>query len=222
MSLKISEKNRPRFTLVVILLIFVSITAYSLNNVESKQKITVDEGYGEISVEYYNPENITDGVGGRDYFNKSVNTTTNINEESKLGLKVNLRSCLVSVHDNLNYGIQTFNINIECHGNLTDSLNPDKMVLKAESVGNYSVSSLPYFLTSHTFIDNGSVAENYHTNKETLKLNSQIFQSKGLLCIDVEQEEWGNPYTIEIQAELKGLTEDVTATVDLHIQGGIE
>ncbi len=217
----LSEKNKPRLTLLVILLVFVSIVGYSLN-AESKEKITVEEGYEEISVEYYDPENITDGVGGRDYFNKSVNTTTNIDEESKLRLKIDLRSCLVEVDDDLNYGTQTFNIDIKCYGNLTDSLNPNKLILKAENVSNYSLSSPPYFITSHTFIDNGSVAKNFHTNKEILRLNSQIFQSKGLLCIDVEQDEWGNPYTIEIQAELKGLSEDVQVTIDFKIEGGPE
>ena len=164
----LSEKNKPRLTLLVILLVFVSIVGYSLN-AESKEKITVEEGYEEISVEYYDPENITDGVGGRDYFNKSVNTTTNINEESKLRLKIDLRSCLVEVDDDLNYGTQTFNIDIECYGNLTDSLNPEKLILKAENVGKNSLTNRLWFRGTGTYIDNGSKNEEYNKYHATLK-----------------------------------------------------
>lgn len=218
----LSEKNKPRLTLLVILLVFVSIVGYSLN-AESKGKITIEEGYEEISVEYYDPEKITDGVGGRDYFNKSVNATTNINEKSKLRLKIDLRSCLVEVDDKGEYyGYQTFKMDVECIGDLTDSLDPNKLILKAENVGDNSLSNTPWFRGSETHIDNGSQGEDLFVQKETFDLNSNKFRAGGLLGVQVLRDEWGNPYTIEIQAELKGLSEDVQVTLDLNIQGTFE
>ena len=49
--MEISDKNRPRLVLLVILLVFGSIMAYSLNS-ESRPGIDVEEGHGEIDLEY--------------------------------------------------------------------------------------------------------------------------------------------------------------------------
>jgi hypothetical protein len=39
---------------------------------------------------------------------------------------------------------------------------------------------------------------------------------------DIPIENCGNPYTSHIKAVLEGMSEDVTVTIDLHIEGGFE
>ncbi len=93
---------------------------------------------------------------------------------------------------------------------------------KIESIGGFlrDVMDQFYYLISQQegFQELSGTAEAEEILQEfkTGRVNKQH------LSLTVEQEEWGNPYTIEIQAELRGLSEDVQVTIGLKIEGGFE
>jgi hypothetical protein len=89
---------------------------YSLS-VESKQKISVDEGYDEISVEYLPEPNIPE----RNYDNYSVTATTYINNESTLKLKVKPESIVVT--DIAQY----LRVSVEITGDIAKDSHPMKL-----------------------------------------------------------------------------------------------
>lgn len=216
MSLKVGEKNKPRLTLIVILLVFVSITVYSLN-VESKTEISVDEGIEEISVEYLPEQNIPE----RNYDNYSVTSTTHINNESTLKLK--LKPLAIVVTDE----VQIVMYSVTVTGDIKDNLQPGK--LKIMLFGNKTSGAKLFTIYSfdNNFLDtkNTSFIDSKvggDLDYDLFKIESNSFKAHTQITWDIPIEKCGNPYTLHNRAVLEGLSQDVTVTVDLNIEGGFE
>jgi len=223
MSLKISDKNRPRFTLVVILLIFVSITAYSLNNAESKQKITVDEGYDEIVIpeEEQPDEDLVTTIPQ----NKSI-VTTNVNNESSLEFEVEPRS--VKRGDYM-----TVRLKLSAEGYFVDELDVSTFKFRASEK---EESERPFngvnFMTSYNQIDGGERWPPHEQQPgkwmvgpedfahDGYDLDSNEFSVETMLYWEISPENIGEEFTLQLEAIVGGLSEDVTATIDIRLEGG--
>ncbi|MFP4052033.1 MAG: hypothetical protein ACLFVB_09885 [Thermoplasmata archaeon] len=213
----LSEKNKPRLTLLLILLVFISITAYSLNNAESKQKITVDEGYDEISVEYLPEPNIPE----RNYENYSVTATTYINDESTLKLKLKLES--ITVTDR----VQTVRYTVTVIGDIKDNSQPAKLKIMPFRNKTSGARPVTIYNFNNNFLDmrNASFVDSKiggDLNYDLFKIGNNDFKAHTLLLWDIPIEKCGNPYTLHNRAVLEGLSQDVTVTVDLNIEGAFE
>ncbi|MFW6072065.1 MAG: hypothetical protein ACOC6U_01040 [Thermoplasmatota archaeon] len=222
MSLKISDKNRPRLTLIVIFLIFVSITAYSLNNAESKQKITVDEGYEKIKMKHYNGEDL--GIVYGDILNTTAVTT--IDKQSSLELKVVPRSITV------NNDYHQINIEIYTEGDFSSKheIKVFKFTAAEKKKSEKPYNHLNYYLSS-TGIDNGNMwsAEDQSQGVVAVgpdkiafvgfDLISKKFSTSTELSWRIPVENIGNNYTLELKGVVKGLSEDVTVTIDIDMEG---
>jgi len=219
MSLKISDKNRPRFTLVVILLIFVSITAYSLNNAESKEKITVDEGYGEATVLV--PPAPEDGENQeKKYFENESTATTLIKEDhGHLELEVSPRYWH-GPHD----AYMCF-IEISVRGNLSSELDPEEMVIETQGIEAPELDKLHIDHQASQWDAeglelwpgakrrDGVVGEqetrigSYVEDGDNFSVDTEIIMEHP--TADLTEE----PITLEFRASLQGLSEEVTSTV---------
>ncbi len=226
MGLKISEKNKPRLTFIMILLVFVSITAYSLG-AESKTEITVDEGYDEIVIpeEEQPDENDVENVTGTNLQNKST-VTTNVNNESSLEFEVEPRSITKSLD------LMQVRIKLSAEGYFVDELDVSTFKFRAsEKEESESPFNSVEFQTRYSQIDDGErwppheqqigkamVGPEYFAH-EGYDLDSNKFSVETMLYWEIDPENIGEEFTLQLEAILGGLSEDVTATIDINMEG---
>ena len=211
----------------MILLVFVSITAYSLN-FESKPEITVDEGHEEISIHYIENNKVvsfrndTTGV----WFKNTTAKTNFGNKESHLTFEVITKDMWTGSDDTV------IRLKLYIEGNIGEEYQPEDLLFTMQELAGTNVSkNLQGF-------DEGFL------EKENLKLwplkecdygttglkKSRIgfdikendFSAEMGATWTIPRDNWNNSYTLRLKSMVQGMSEDVTATVDLNIEGGFE
>ncbi len=212
------NRKQVYVTILVIILIFSSVIIYFLNNEnENKMKISVDEGYEEISVEYLPETNVVES----NYDNYSVTATTYINNESTLKLKLKLESIVVTDR------VQTVRYSVTVTGEIEDNLEPEKLKIMPFRNKTSGAKPVTIYNFNNNFLDtmNASFVDSKiggDLNYDLFKIKNSDFKAHTLLLWDIPIEKCGNPYTLHNKAVLEGLSQDVTVTVDLNIQGAFE
>ncbi|MFP4051662.1 MAG: hypothetical protein ACLFVB_07995 [Thermoplasmata archaeon] len=207
---------------MVILLIFVSITAYSLNNAESKQKITVDEGYDEIVIP--EEEQPDEDLVTTCPQNKSV-VTTNVNNESSLEFEVEPISLKRS-------DVIDARIKLSAEGTFEEELDVSTFKFR---ISEKEESERPFngvdFRTSYSRIEGGERWPSHeqqpgsamlgpgHFAHEGYDLDSNEFSVETMLYWEIDSENIGEEFTLQLEAIVGGLSEDVPATVDICLEG---
>ncbi|MFW6176615.1 MAG: hypothetical protein ACOC40_02830 [Thermoplasmatota archaeon] len=223
MSLKISDKNRPRLTLIVIFLIFVSITAYSLNNAESKQKIEVEEGYEEISVNYIKPESGITYQNTNGYWYKNVTARTILSEDNNY---LKFKTTAISATSYSSEYELDLKLNVKC--NFESKYQVDSLLLQMYQLNGKNISANHLDFNTAGLKENGvnlwSTDKNVHgatgKNKAFLgfDINKNNFTSEVNATLVIPKHNWNNSYAIKIQSVAKGLSQDLVATIDINIE----
>ena len=200
----ISEENKVRVMVLPIIAMLV-VTMIVAGYRDEGEGIDVDEGFDEISLEYL-PENSSP----ISYPSDAAISNTSINYESLMELHVEPISMW-----SINYS-QTIRLRITVKAMLEAELEPDYIILENE----VSDSSTDFMLTK-TSINNESISE-YHPQTDTIRrlgayIHTNEFIFETLLQWDIQEEFWGEPLTLEIKATLGGLSEEVPATVHVHL-----
>ncbi len=222
------KRKEVYVTILVILLVFSSIIIYSLNNEnENKMKITVDEGYDEIVIpeEEQPDENDVENVTGTNLQNKST-VTTNVNNESSLEFEVEPRSITKSLD------LMQVRIKLSAEGYFVDELDVSTFKFR---VSEKEESESPFngvdFKTSYSQIEGG---ERWPPHEQQIgkamvgpgnfaydgyDLNSNEFSVETMLYWEIDPENIGEEFTLQLEAIVGGLSEDVPATIDIRLEG---
>lgn len=229
MSLKISEKNKPRLTLIVILLVFVSITAYSLS-AESKTEITVDEGYDEFSIKYlnYSYSNKTQGIffynSTTDTSTKNATALTHIN-----GNNSSLQFTVLGIHITYTGSEQYMSLKLQVKGYFEEEYDPKKLLFKMRELDGKNV-----YKNNHDFLRAGVRTSNLNlwpgsdcepgTRGNRIAyigfdIEDNYFSvSKNLEVVwNIPRPNWNNSYTLRLKTVVKGMSKVVTTTVDVNV-----
>lgn len=222
MSIKISEKNKPRIGLVVILIVFVSITAYSMS-VESKAEITVEEGYEELNIEYLNSKEKSIE------HNKTATATTKINGEESLNLSAEL---LKSVSSSKNSAKQKTGLKLIVEGDLDSKFSPSSVKLLSNMTKGGYIDHLDYQISFTEYEnltpwqpsenDPGSIGEEVSFVGFDIKDNHFTMETVLTWVIYQSNQYEDSTSTLTIKAEITGLEEPVLAQIDVHISKGRE
>ncbi|MGM0511051.1 MAG: hypothetical protein ACQESD_08050 [Thermoplasmatota archaeon] len=211
-------------SVVIIVLILAIASVYSYFTFFQKD-IDVDEGFDEVSVNYAGPGDVID------FYNttsgestKNATATTYIDDESNyLILSVD-----VITTDGPGGSYYSTEVGIHIESKLDDDLKPKELKLMVRNKEGEDIDENIYnfqsvFLeTEHAdgwpyeYNDLGSRGDDWAYFGFDLKDEDFTIDIRG--GWDIPHENYPNPYTLEIKAVMKGLSEDVEAVVDVNIE----
>ena len=208
----ISEENKIRMMVLPIIAMLV-VTMIVAGYRDEGERIEVDEGFGETSIEYL-PENSSP----ISYPADAAIANTSINNDSYMELHVEPISMW-----SMNYR-QNIRLNITVKGMLEEELEPETIILEIEEP-----SSHTNFQNTYTTINNESIFDldeeplRFDTSQKVgYNIDTNEFTLNTLLHWETLSDTWSEPLTLEIKATLGGLSEEVPATVHVHLDGGYE
>ncbi len=193
----------------------------SANWQNEEQGIEVNEKSEELSISHqkngtYSPAN-----------NISATAVTIVNNESELEFKVELMSITVTEEYERIY------MELSAEGRFEESLRLQNFKFMASQLGN---SQEPYngleFMNRHSQINKGKRWPSDRCKSGTYAINpnftvcegfdveSNEFSAETILLWEIRSENIGVSYTLQIEAEVGGLPESVSATIYVNIGGG--
>lgn len=220
--LKIDDKNKPRLTLLVILMVFVSIAVYSLNT-EFNEKISVDEGHENLNVVYR--ENLVEKTDLTDkyYENKTCTSVTTVNENYTLELNVEM--FMSSITGIENYQTKIF---LNAKGKFSSELKPDEIRLTAKGIEGEKIDQNNLdFITSYNEAYNASFvgwdnsekirkgAIGVHEAFINFDVKKGTFNISTMVEIVIDESNIGNEYSYRFQSVAYYQSQGVTSTVNL-------
>ena len=222
----ISEENKVRMMVVsiVAMLVVTMVVAGCLEEGEEQVEIDVDEGYDEIVI----PEEEQPNEGGPETYpqNQSI-VTTNVNNESSLEFEVEPMEIMRGE------GRMFVTIKLSAEGTFEEELDVSTFKFRAsEKEESESPFNSVEFQTRYTQIDGG---ERWPPHEQQIgkamvgpgnfaydgyDLNSNEFSVETMLYWEIDSENIGEEFTLQLEAIVGGLSEDVPATIDVHLEGG--
>ncbi len=220
--MQMSEEGKRRLMVVaVVAMLSVSMVVAWWYQREEEQEIEVDEGLGELTIEHWdNKDNVT-GYN----FAKELNATavTTVDNKSELEFEVHPISVIVDWVEEL------VSINISAKGEFEKHSGIESFRFRAGE--KYGFTNAVEIQRSYSQIDGGECWSGNEQKGwagpdgpayEGFDLNSTQFTVETRIYWIIPTENMGEPFTLEMEAVVEGLSEDVTATVLLHIEGGDE
>ena len=188
---------------------------------EEKQEIDVEENPGELTIEH---RTIEDQVGEPE---EEATGTASVNNDSHLELETNITKISPSGE------FQRIFVRLNAGGNFEKELQIDAFKFTAsETEENEPPFNGIDFESSKSRIEGGEIwptekqrtgvlaSSPEHYAYEGYDLDSNDFTVNSILMWSIPKENVGEEFSLEIQAVVHGLSEDVTATVQVHIEGG--
>ncbi len=215
---KISEENKVRVMILPIIAMLV-ITMIVAGYRDEREPIEVDENPGELTIEY---RTIEDQVGEPDV--KAIGSTV-VNNDSHLELETNVT--------NISPGgeFQRIFVRLNAEGAFEKELQIDAFKFTAsETEENEPPFNGIDFESSKSRIEGGEIwpterqrtgvltSSPEHYAYEGYDLDSNDFTANSILMWSIPTENVGEEFSLEIQAVVHGLSEDVTATVQVDIR----
>jgi len=192
---------------------------------EEEQEIDVDEGYDEIVIP--EEEQPDDDLISTTPQNQSI-VTTNVNNESSLEFEVEPRS--VKRGDYM-----TVRLKLSAEGYFEEELDVSTFKFRiSEKEESESPFNVAHFMMGYSQIDNGDRWPHHEQRTgsamvgpgnfvhEGFDLDSNEFSVETMLYWEIDPENIGEEFTLQLEAIVGGLSEDVTATIDVHLEGGGE
>ncbi|MFP4002002.1 MAG: hypothetical protein ACLFU5_08895 [Thermoplasmata archaeon] len=187
---------------------------------QQEEPIEVEEGYGEMSIEYFNK---TDNNMGREFSSKNATAVTNVNgENNTLELEVTPLTIWAAS------GRQSIRFKIEVKNDFEQNFNPKKLLLTAKGPDEESnYENTLHFSRSYSNVSGlvpwpGERCEIGKRGNETAFIGYDIkenhFSVKTRTIWDIPKGNWNNTYTLTFQSLIKGMSEDVKATIDVNIK----
>ena len=190
---------------------------------EDPIEVEVDEGYDEIVI----PEEEQPDEGGPVTYpqNQSI-VTTNVNNESSLEFEVEPRSLKRS-------DVIDARIKLSAEGTFEEELDVSTFKFRiSEKEESESPFNIVRFHPEYSQIDNGERWPYHEQQKggamvgpgnfvyEGYDLDSNEFSVETMLYWEIDSENIGEEFTLQLEAIVGGLSEDVPATIDVHLEGG--
>jgi len=207
--MRMSEEGRTRFLVVVIAAILVvTVVVAGLQREEESElpEFEVRRGKNETSIEY-----VEAGKPSVDY-NRSIMANTTIDEETVLEFEVVISATMYG--DVYHWTM----LSLSVESNLPEELNPEK--LRFEAYEDNDISKNIIFWRESSMIDNGSVREDVYLGyREIFDIHSNEFKAESEVVWKIPERNWGAPFTLNLEAAIEGLSEEVSSSIDVHIEG---
>ncbi len=207
------ENTKIIAAFLVPVLLIAGVVGYQLHQDEELQPIDVDEGFAEMTVEYQKH-------GGWEYQLTST-ATTYVNDNSSLEFDVKVVTVIKRSPGHSIY------IKYDSDGFFEDDLSPETLEFRARGLDGVNVSLNDYFFFPERGTYEGcnlwtggynGYGRGMDTGVVGLNIEQNNFSVRGAeLDWHIPPSNFGNPYTLEIQAVVGGLSEEVVATVHVHI-----
>jgi len=207
----------------IIAMLLVTMLITGCLEEEDPIEVDVDEGYDEIVI----PE---EEQPGEDLVitypqNQSI-VTTNVNNDSSLEFEVEPRS--VKRGDYMNVRLK-----LSAEGYFEEELDLSTFKFRAsEKEESESPFNGVEFQTSYSQITGGERWPHHEQRTggamvgpgnfvhEGYDLDSNEFSVETMLYWEIDSENIGEEFTLQLEAIVGGLSEDVPATIDVHLEGG--
>ena len=191
---------------------------------EDPIEVDMDEGYDEIVI----PEEEQPEEGGPETYpqNQSI-VTTNVNNESSLEFEVEPMEIMRGE------GRMFVTIKLSAEGTFEEELDVSTFKFRAsEKEESESPFNIARFHPEYSQIDNGERWPYHEQQKggamvgpgnfvyEGYDLDSNEFSVETMLYWEIDSENIGEEFTLQLEAIVGGLSEDVPATIDVHLEGG--
>ena len=206
--------------IVAMLAVTMVVAGYYQREDDDKEELEIEKGSDELTIEYFPFEGEIDG---RNY-NKNSNATTLVNQNNTLNLEVEVWDVKAgSLY-------QYVDLKVRGEGNFEEDFEPEILELRAQGRDEENAS-----YNSHTFSQDRNWLETVNcsikydedytssgnSGVEPAKLGADIesnrFFAESRFQWSIPDRNWYEPYTLELQAILHGLSEEVTASIDLSI-----
>ena len=209
--MKISEKNKTRLMVIpIVAMLAVTMVVAGWQHEEEQLEIDVDEGYDEIVI----PEEEVPAENEVENYpqNKSM-ATTYVNNESSLEFEVE------PIYVGRTKRQQSTRFNLQARGEFDEDLEIEDFqfqVVQEEGYA-YSLGNTASGLTLWEYSKRQEHPESYGFDVDSNEFTAEIDY-----VWTISREDWEEPHTLELEAIVGGLSEDVTVSIDVHIEGGNE
>jgi len=219
-----SEENRIRLkVLTIVAMLAVTMVVAGCLEEEDPIEVDVDEGYDEIVIpeEEQPDEDLVTTLPQ----NKST-VTTIVNNGSSLEFEVEPRS--VKRGDYM-----TVRLKLSAEGTFEEELDVSTFKFRAsEKEESESPFNIARFHPEYSQIDNGERWSHDEQQQgsamvgpgnfvhEGFDLDSNEFSVETMLYWEIDSENIGEEFTLQLEAIVGGLSEDVPATIDIRLEGG--
>ena len=192
--------------IVAMLAVTMVVAGWQYEEESEQPEIEVQRGENETEISYARK-----GEPSVDY-NRSVMANTTVDGETALEFEV-LNMAVMS-----GGGYHWTYIDVTAEGSLPEELDLEEFRFEASEDGNISRSI--FFERGSSMIDNGSVRDDLDMGpKEIFDLDENDFKAESSLVWSIPEGNWGEPCTLELTPVIDGLSEEVSASIEVHIEG---
>ena len=192
--------------IVAMLAVTMVVAGWQYEEESEQPEIEVQRGENETEISYARK-----GEPSVDY-NRSVMANTTVDGETALEFEVfNMAAGTAG-------GYHWTFIKLTAEGSLPEGLDPEEFRFEASEDGNISRSI--FFERESSMIDNGSVRDDLDMGpKEIFDLDENEFKAESEVLWRIPEKNLGEPCTLELTAVIDGLSEEVSASIEVHIEG---
>ena len=211
-----SEEGKVRMMVIpIVAMLAVTMVVAGWQHGEEQLEIDVDEGYDEIVI----PEEMIkipegENVTGTYPQNKSM-ATTYVNNESSLEFEVEPEAV---VSDPRRHSVH---FTLKARGEFDEDLEIEDFQFQVvQEVGDtYSLGNTAN-ISGLTLWEYSKQRE--HPESYGFDVDSNEFTAEIDYVWTISREDWGEPHTVELEAIVGGLSEDVSVGIDVHFEGSDE
>lgn len=210
----LSEEGKVRLMvipIVAMLAVTMVVAGYYQEEEESKQpEFEVQKGDNETEISY-----LQEDESSVDY-NRSIKANTSIDGQPVLEFEAVITGSAIAA----DYHWTTLNLTAEA--DIPEDLNPEKFRFRASGSGEDNLSDSEIeFLSMNSEINNGSVLDDseFLPFEECYSLDSNQFRASSSVIWRISEGSRGEPFTLNLEAIIEGLSAEVSASIEVHIEG---
>ncbi|MEF8832783.1 MAG: hypothetical protein V5A66_04605 [Candidatus Thermoplasmatota archaeon] len=224
--MSMSEETKLRLMVIpIVAMLAVTMIVAGWQQEGEQVEIDVEEGYEEIGIEYLPRldmgktfRNETTG----NYYKNATAITYLEEKNNSLHFQVIVESIVRSSDEH------EIDLKLQADGNFKEKFEPEKLLFQMQELNAKNVSRNHHDFDI-TFVKENNVdlwpQEKYiggslgtHPAYIGFDINGNRFSAEGHVTWTIPRSNWNNTYTLRLQSFVKGLAQDVPATVEVYIQ----
>ena len=214
--IKMKGKDKKLIAVLVVpVVIIAAVAGYYLYPVE--EPLRIDEGYAEIWLEYLpGPDE------GETYYDKNVTATTYVDGNDNW-----LEFEVIPLSSSSDTDYQYVRFTLVTNGHFESTYSPQELLFIVKGLDGPDVyNNHQDFLLSGLNISNLTLWPNPMQNTGSrgsveafngFDVDENEFYAEVELRWRIPRENWNKNYTLRLESTVRGMSEDVTSTIDVHI-----
>lgn len=222
----LSEEGKVRLMVIpIVAMLGVTMIVAGYYQEEEQIEIEVDEGYEEICIEYLprlNTGKTFQNETTGNYYKNATAITYLEEENNSLHFQVVVES--ISLYSDEH----TIRLKLQAEGNFNEKFELEKLLFQMQELNGKNVSrngqDFDITFTKENNVDlwpeekNNGGSIGTHPAYIGFDINGNRFSAEGHVTWRIPRSNWNNTYTLRLQSFVKGLAQDVPATVEVNIQ----